>query len=388
MKREGWCKMKLKYLTLMGVMSSLILSPISSAQSILEPTEESLLRSEVTEVEPSKLESLTQQLEALKEVPSFKMQLKLVNQRSNEKTVEVTVLGNTTTGNAIIDYDFYDRLSNPNHYHVRLYAYDNFKYAYVTTLDWLNSLDYFSQPYFKRDDALVMASIDSPVVEFEQSQLIGFDQLTSLNDAFLLLPNMNKLAQVREESIYYIDPIYTLSLERMDIPEVIFSDTKNVNLKLTTDVTINETEASAVQKLELSTQPSGLAFGALVNQQIDRTRLATIEGLDINRDLPKMDKDLGVATTMVTKKLTDFDIAFNERTQLYTLTLAGVTENFDLNIFEDKTASFKSYEFKTVYSFQPYEWTMPDLLALKSISQKELTFLMTNELIDEVSESE
>lgn len=377
--------MKLKYLTLMGVVSSLILSPISSAQTTEEPN---LFKSETTAEEPSKLETLTQQLQALKEVPSFKIQLKLVNQRSNEMTVNVTVLGNTETGNAIIDYDFYDRCSNPNHYHVRFYAYDNFKYAYVTTLDWLNSIDYFSQPYFKRDDALVMKSIESPVVELDQSQLVGFDQLTNLNDAFLLLPNFNKLMQVPEHQLYYINPIYTLSLERTAIPEVIFSDTKNVNLKFITDVNINEKEASAMQKLELSAQPSGLSFQALVNQQVDRTRLATIDGVDINRNLPDMVKDLGVATMMVTKKLTDFDIAYNERTRLYTLSLAGVTENFNLNIFEDKTASFKSYEFKTVYSFEPYEWEMPDLLALQSISQKELTYLMTNELIDEVPVSE
>lgn len=376
--------MKLNRILLLGLIHSLLMTPNVGA---LEDNSTVPQMDEVTEERSiSRVEELTQYLGELKTIPSYKMQIKLVNQRSNETKGKITIYGNQATGNMIIDYDFFDRLSNPNHHAIRLYAYDHFKYVYASTLDWLNSMDYFSQPYFKRDDAQIMSSIKAPLVELDNENIMGIKELTNLVDGFLLLPNLTKLKEVSEDQLFYVDPIYTMNLERTEIPELIFSDTNNLQLKLTTDFNLKQENVSAIQKLDLSILSGGLAFEALVNQEMDQQRLRPIEGLNPDRVLPDMLKDLSVATTLVTKKLTDFDIAYNRNTSRYTLSLAGVTENFNINIFADKTASFKSYEFKTVYTFEPTEWEMPELLDLNAISQNEFNYLLTKELGDEVIE--
>ncbi|MBS4461254.1 hypothetical protein JXA27_01555 [Aerococcaceae bacterium zg-B36] len=326
------------------------------------------------------LETLVNGLKSLQEVPSYRVQMTIMNQRSHEKNAIITMDVNQETGDMRLIFDFYNRKANPKNQHFELYAYHHFSEVYTTALGWLQSMQYFKLPFFNQDTHAIMAPYREMFIPIDD--IDGQTLVQNLNYVALLLPNLSRLLEADERDVYELNNTYFLNLHRIDIPEYLFKNNLYLGMHYNVDMSMDEQSAQLTQRLKLMPIESGLSYTMSLTNQLSPTYLATIDGLDNKRDLPNLEQEQVIETAGVTDKLIDFKLVYNHNNQMYKLTLNGITENVDLNIFNNQTADFRTYEFQIDYVFRPLEWQMPESNELKILSQKELSKIM-NQLIEQ-----
>lgn len=328
----------------------------------------------------SEAQLLSEQLLKLKEVDSFKTEFSFINQRSQETMAQITILANQETGNAQIQFNFSNRQNNPRYQQVTLYAYNHFEKVYVSVADWLLSMAYFEQPYFKNGDTTAMQQFEETYVELLPTSIEGVDQLADFHEAFVLLPNLKLLEKADEQYFHQIGDFYSVVLERTQIPELILSDTNHVSFEYRTEINNTLNNIQILPKIKASNFKDGLELKTSVNSKHESDLLKEIKGLSKSRSLPNLDQELGISTTSVSEKLTDFNLTLNSDSLRYKLELGGLNENFNLNLFKDTTASVKVYEFELIYQFQPYDWEMPDEATLNIYSSDDWEMLVNETL--------
>ncbi|MBF6978061.1 hypothetical protein IU403_02745 [Aerococcaceae bacterium zg-BR22] len=340
-----------------------------------------------TEATTSRLASLISGLKSLQDVPSYRVQMTVMNQRSHEKNAMVTMDVNQETGDIHMIFSFYNRKNNPKEQRFELYAYQNFSTVYTSALGWLQSMLYFKAPYFTQDTHAMMAPYRDALIPIEPESIEGQSLVQNLNDLALLLPNLTRLATANERFVHELDNIYFMNLHRIQIPEYLFKDAIYLGMRYKTNVRLNEEQAQLTQRLSFMPIENGLSYTMTLTNQLSKTYLGMIEGLDNERELPNLAQEQVVNTASVIDKLIDFKLVYNDNNKMYKLTLNGITENMDLNIFNDKTADFRTYEFQVDYTFKPMKWRMPEPDELKVLSLEELSLLM-NRLINQEAREE
>lgn len=331
-------------------------------------------------------ENLSQLIEYLKElsnIETYKSNLSLMNLRSKEIMATIQVLTNKNSGDVQIQFDFYNRLTNPSHHQVTLYAYNYFSYVYVSLFDWLNSLAYFNQAYFNVDDATHFKEYQEIFIGIDTADLPVKAQGEVFIDSLVFLPNIERMKTIDESELLAIDRKFFLNLERLEIPEYLFQDIDGVELLLKTQIKKAHDHFMIEPRVEIQSKSQGISIRSIVDSQLSKDLLAMIEGLKTERVMPDNMIDFGISTNQVSEKLKTFDLVYNHRRKYLEMHLQGITENFNLNIFSDKTANFKSYEFGITYRFQPFEWEMPELFSLNRLSQQELNYLLEEYFISQ-----
>lgn len=304
----------------------------------------------------------------------FRLSAEWINQRSGEINVSVDVLADEKTGHAIIDFAFANKNGNPSSYRLRLYAYDHFSQVYISAVDWLMTMDYFNIAGYDPELTESLAAYQDLYLQVDQIQASGIGDKPSLKEMFLVLPDDEVLSQLSDADIYRLGSRYHLSKSRTAIPHQLFSSLSNLDLQVNLDISGNKEDLTFTPKLTLNQNKGALALSALVNP-IEQGSVLAIARQETE---PSSFSQLpGLKTQVLLDKLVSVDLVFDADQAAYQLTLAGLTENFNLNLFNPASSNFKTYEFETRIHVRPHNWTMPDLLSLKRVTAQELTWLIS-----------
>lgn len=304
----------------------------------------------------------------------FRLSAEWISQRSGEINVSVDVLADEKTGHAIIDFAFANKNANPSSYRLRLYAYDHFSQVYISAVDWLLTMDYFNIAGYDPELTESLAAYQDLYLQVDQIQVSGIGDKPSLKEMFLVLPDDEVLSQLSDADIYRLGSRYHLSKSRTAIPHQLFSSLSNLDLQVNLDISGNKEDLTFTPKLTLNQNKGALGLSALVNP-IEQGSVLAIARQETE---PSTFSQLpGLKTQVLLDKLVSVDLVFDADQAAYQLTLAGLTENFNLNLFNPASSNFKTYEFESKIHIQPYAWTMPDLLTLKRVTAQELTWLIS-----------
>lgn len=320
--------------------------------------------------------SLAVELEKLLSVKSFQTTFSLMNTRSKETTYTVNVKANQETGNAIIEMNMYNRLANPNHYTLTFYTYNHFQYVYVNVIEWLNSMAYFQQAYFPAQLQEEMENYSNYFIAVDSEKIHKNEQILDFVRSFLLLANPDKLQTIDNDAIYQLEDFYFVALSRTQIPEMLFRDISSVAFDYSSQINYEAQKYYFQHELSFDVPMTGLAYRVGLESQLTHPLESKFFELNAQRILPDMTKDFIIATGMVTDKLTDTTLSYHTESLRYKLQLNGITENFNLNLFNNQSANFRSYEFQINYEFTPLEWTMPELLSLNRLSVEEFNYIL------------
>lgn len=329
--------------------------------------------------------ALVSDLERLSSVESFQTTFSLMNARSKETTYTVNVKANQETGEAMIEMNLYNRLANPNHYTLTFYTYDHFQHIYVNVVEWLNSMAYFQQAYFPANLHEEMENYEHYFISIDSDELHINEQILDFVSSFLLLANSDKLQTIDNNTVYQLENFYFVSLSRTQIPEMLFRDILSLAFHYVSKMTYEDEKYYFQHELLLDMPMTGLAYNVELDNQLTHPLESTLFGLNAQRVLPDMNKSFSIATDMVTDKLTDVTLSYHSESLRYKLQLNGITENFNLNLFNSQSANFRSYEFQINYEFTPLEWTMPELLSLNRLSVAEFNYLL-NRVIEQTTQ--
>ncbi|HFI0463397.1 TPA: hypothetical protein ACGO1T_000925 [Streptococcus suis] len=312
----------------------------------------------------------------VQKLDQFRLSADWINQRSGEINVSVDLLADERTGHAIIDFTFANKNANPSSYRLRLYAYDHFSQVYISAVDWLLTMDYFDIAGYDPELTESLAAYQDLYLQIDQIQASGIVEKPSLKEMLLVLPDDEVLSQLSDADIYRLGSRYHLSKSRTAIPHLLFAALSNLDLQVNLDISGNKEYLTFTPKLTLNQNKGALGLSALVNP-IEQGSVLAIARQETE---PTTFSQLpGLKTQVLLDKLVSVDLVFDADQAAYQLTLAGLTENFNLNLFNPASSNFKTYEFETRIHVRPHNWTMPDLLTLKRITAKELTWLISRQ---------
>lgn len=329
---------------------------------------------------------LADQLRSLSEIDQFKLSVDWVNQRSQEANVKVQILGQQSSGDAVIQLEFFNRNAQPSSYAVKLYAYDHFRHVYVSVYEWLLATAYLDQLQFAAQLATSLEAYRDYFVAIDANQLaVNLDQ-GKLLDRLLVLPNLSQVQRLTDEEIYQLGDQSFVQLQRLNIPENFFRGIANLALDLRLELKADLDHFTLLPKLTVNQNNRGLNM--MVQIEGDISDSLQVDQVDQDFvELPTYTQVTGLYQNLLIDKLVTMQMTFDQGDQTYALKLAGLTENFNLNLFSPETSNFKTYEFESNLFFEPYEWEMPAMLDLKRMSQAELDWL-TQSIWQEVRTSE
>ena len=76
-------------------------------------------------------------------------------------------------------------------------------------------------------------------------------------------------------------------------------------------------------------------------------------------------------TSPVLQKLKRFSLRVNPKEQSYRMTLLGVVDDTNLNLFNNNPAYTRSYDYVVDYELSPSQEHLPDITELKRLSAQE-----------------
>lgn len=310
----------------------------------------------------------------VQKLDQFRLSAEWINQRSGEINVSVDLQADESTGHTIIDFTFANKNANPSSYRLRLYAYDHFSQVYISAVDWLLTMDYFDIAGYDPELTESLAAYQDLYLQVDQIQASGMGDKPSLKEMFLVLPNDEVLSQLSDADIYRLGSRYQVSKSRTAIPQQLFTALNNLDLQLNLDISGNKEDLTFTPRLTLKQNKAALGLSALVNP-LDQGSVLLFPRQETE---PSTFSQLpGLKTQVLLDKLVSVDLVFDAEKAAYQLTLAGLTENFNLNLFNPASSNFKTYEFETRIHIRPHDWTMPDLLTLKRVTAQELSWLIS-----------
>ncbi|UUX33815.1 hypothetical protein [Fundicoccus culcitae] len=330
------------------------------------------------------LEYLISELKKLNQLDNYRIDYMLTNNRNNKRMTHLVLYGDEEE-NIEATFNFYNDNFYPNSYQLQLLGFNNFELAYINQFGFLDSLAFFNKPHFPFDFDESLTEYQDYMLEVE---VINRNNLDSpLLEQLLLLPDFDKLSQVSPSMVHRIDDYYILNLERLEIPDLLMRGHDLLNQKINSSITVNNNSSNSQlydvvlsNSLDLSVQNRGLDFELNYETQLSDDLLPSYYYPEEYNSVNRVNTELYVKTSDIIDKITNVRITYNERTQRFHITLLGITENFNLNLFTSDSANFRSYEFQIDYIIQPSDYQLAELDDFQRMSEKEFNFILTNKI--------
>lgn len=304
------------------------------------------------------------------------------------------------------DYDVHDKTKLLASHPLKIMAYDNFNLVYSQQMAWFNSYQIL-QTYFD-----IQASQRQALDDLDQIYLISENgrrnEDLSIEDYFsalVLLPDSNLVNQINPSHLTHSQAGYHLQAELTDIPEGLFKRSGNFQLRsnFTYDIQARAIAPMNQQGQLASFDPQAssqkgqwdFSFNHELNLERNEDSLAIDQSLkgprssfdEVSQSYQLQDfaADKHLHSSDVTHKLRKIDLTLDPRNNTYHLGLEGIAEDFELNIFEDKTADLKGIKCYLEIDVQPLANPVPDFQDLDRMTAEELKYSLQN-IIDKNQE--
>ncbi|WP_124058519.1 hypothetical protein [Vaginisenegalia massiliensis] len=332
--------------------------------------------------------NLITQLEALRQLNQYQVSYTLTNARSGSKMAKAVWQVDEQAGQAWGQFDFYQKGTKPDHYHLNMLSYDHFNLVYVDQFAYLQSMAFFDQKGFPPGMSHELEDYQNYYVGIDGDQLERVMQTKPLIESLLFLPDTSRLAKIDPQKVYHLNDWYLVSLNKLEIPDLLYDRAARMNLNYELNVAVDPTANTELvtdkkwafqtkQYFSFDQDAVGANVALKIQSQLhpDLIKEVVTEG-NQDEEANDFERDMAFQTRDMTGKLTKVNLAFNPQKQSYRVTIWGISENFNINIFESGTASFKSYDLKLEYEITPCQPNIPALEELKTISNREFIYVI------------
>ena len=116
-------------------------------------------------------------------------------------------------------------------------------------------------------------------------------------------------------------------------------------------------------------------FGVTVNSEITDLLLPQApEGVE--RYVENFSKVLNMDSNVMLDKLTKVNIVYNPTTQTYRVSLVGIVENIEFNLFSHEAAGLETTEYRLDYEIKPIIHKIPQLDEINKLTAAEADYLL------------
>lgn len=323
-------------------------------------------------------------LGALETLEHYQINYSLTDTKTEETVAEGNFIGNQTDGDLMGKITYHFPKSSPSQYDFEFISYRNFDLAYVKTFELLDSMAYFNQPHFKLDVHEKMADLHDVFVAIESSELNRVNLQRDPLKSLLMLPDLNRLSRITGESLYQVNDVFLLSLERLEIPEYLFRHSNNFGFDFQLGMKVlpaGETEShldwsvTSEQRFELSEKDNSLNFKVAIDSELSDFMLPPVpEGSERNHE--NFARQMSLDNNVMLDKLTKVNVVYNVATQTYRISLVGIVEQIEFNLFSDETAGLETTEYRLDYVLKPIEREIPSLNEIRKMTAAEADYIL------------
>ena len=333
-------------------------------------------------------------LEKLTRMDTFKLTYRLRDVDHQQTLLE----GEVRKGEDLaLQLNFYSYASpeevQPSQVHpFNVYAYDQFRLIYTNQLAWFNSLGLIDQNYLLNDqEKAVFRNLDQTLIQVDGQvgdQGLNLDRLVA---ALCLFPDPDLIKNIRVEDLQYDGGTYQYHGQLTEIPEGLFRKAASFQLKNQLDLQVLQDSAS--QDWQVSLQPSMTVarqesgLNIMVASQGKLSDLPSVaESGDSSSTLPQthlidFQEDQALRSDNVTNKLRYVDIIANPRDNTYHVSLEGIAELFELNLFGRESADLESSNYRLdIYLEEVADAEVPSFTSLDLMTSKEAETYLRREL--------
>ena len=243
---------------------------------------------------------------------------------------------------------------------------------------------FFNQPYFNLEVHEKIADLKDKFVAIESSELNRVNLQRDPFKTLLMLPDLNRLSRISAERLYQVNDLYLLSLERLEIPEYLFRHSNNFGFDFhlgmdilpadDTDTHINW-NVNSEQRFEISERDNSLNFKVAVDSDLSDFMLPQApEGVE--RTNEDFSRQMSLDNDVMLDKLTKVNMVYNSATQSYRISLVGIVEQIEFNLFSDEAAGLETTEYRLDYTLKPIETEIPRLDELDKMTASEADYLL------------
>lgn len=323
-------------------------------------------------------------LGALEAMEQYQINYSITDSHTDERVAEGEFVGNQLSGDLMGKISYYFPESAPNQYDFEFISYRHFDLAYVKSFELLNSMAFFNQPHFKVDVHEQIAALQDTFITIETTELNRVNMQRDPLSTLLMLPDLNRLTRVPVDKLYQINDLYLLSLERLEIPEYLFRVSTNFGFDFHLGMEIlpaaeNERQidwnVTTEQRFDVSEKDNSLKFKAAVDSELSDLMLAQLpEGTE--RDNQKFSRQMSLDNNVMLDKLTKVNMVYNAKTQTYRISLVGIVEQIEFNLFSDETAGLETTEYRLDYQIKPTEREIPKMDEIEKMTGAEADYIL------------
>lgn len=314
----------------------------------------------------------------------YQISYTLTDVPKNEVISKGKLVGNQEEGDLLGTLSYFFPEASPSQYDFEFISYRHFDLAYVKMFKLLNSMAFFNQPYFGKDVHRQAEELTDMFVSIDSSELNRINLSRDPYQFLVLLPDLNRLSRISADKLYKINDMYLLSLERLEIPEYLFRTSNNFGMAFQLGMEIDSSgendaytdwQVSTDHRFELTDKGNSLNFGVTVNSEITDLLLPQApEGVE--RYVENFSKVLNMDSNVMLDKLTKVNIVYNPTTQTYRVSLVGIVENIEFNLFSHEAAGLETTEYRLDYEIKPIIHKIPQLDEINKLTAAEADYLL------------
>ena len=351
-----------------------------SVSSLSESQVESAWSESSSEPQLSKPEQLQAALDAMNDLKTYQVRYGFTYIKDRAYTAQVQAVGDRSRGIAKIQLTYYGDKGEGLKYQLDLMTYDNLSHVYIKQSQLLASMTFFPELSLTPEQLKALEAYDDYYIELSKEQLkqVGLDQ-----EAFQLLflePNREKLSQLPETKIHEFKGTVMTSAELTEIPEFLFDQTRNLHLdyrlKMEWEAGDKGPSLKLNPHLDLVGKGVGLDLQGEVSAKIRKGEFGLNRIADIATGKVDFLKAMQLKTSPVLQKLKRFSLRVNPKEHSYRMSLLGVVEDTNLNLFSSNPAYTRSYDYVVDYELTPSQEHLPDITELKRLSAQEYQSLL------------
>ena len=351
-----------------------------SVSSLSESQVESAWSESSSEPQLSKPEQLQAALDAMHDLKTYQVRYGFTYIKDRAYTAQVQAVGDRSRGIAKIQLTYYGDKGEGLKYQLDLMTYDNLSHVYIKQSQLLASMTFFPELSLTPEQLKALEAYDDYYIELSKEQLkqVGLDQ-----EAFQLLflePNRKKLSQLPEAKIHEFKGTVMTSAELTEIPEFLFDQTRNLHLdyrlKMEWEAGDKGPSLKLNPHLDLVGKGVGLDLQGEVSAKIRKGEFGLNRIADIATGKVDFLKAMQLKTSPVLQKLKRFSLRVNPKEHSYRMSLLGVVEDTNLNLFSSNPAYTRSYDYVVDYELTPSQEHLPDITELKRLSAQEYQSLL------------
>lgn len=338
------------------------------------------------------LENFLSDLEKLRELEQYQINIKWTNLDSKKKAGEITLIGDNETGDLAGEVNYYFSEYYPQKASFNFLTYQRYDIAYVQQFKLLQSLAFFKQPFFTYKFEEELSGLEDYYVQVQPADI----QTVGLNrhplEALLVLPDELKLASIDPALLEEEDSVYSLTVERLEIPRQFFGNESFFNLSYSYAYDLQTATTSKRNFVPLDNQSNHLInfneeeaflnFSVDISSDITESLLAPYPELNVRAAAPKFDKKMGLSSVGLMEKLTKVEIIYDSDLKQYAIALEGMIENVDFNLFSEGSAQLSTNHMRIEYEISPTEKGVSQLKDVKKMSSSEADYYLEQLLQD------